>query len=141
MEESPAWQANRFSASEEIPHILRNPKVHYRIHRCPLPVPTMSQLDPVHNLTSYFQNIHLNIILPSTPRPPKWFFPSGFPTNPVYASTLPQAFSKLHINLEECKLLTLHAEWVKNYEHVHYVTKDTGVTIQPNKSKIVLIKA
>jgi hypothetical protein len=28
MEESPSWEANRFSASLEIPRILWNPKVH-----------------------------------------------------------------------------------------------------------------
>jgi len=31
MEQSPSWEANQFSASQEIPHILQNPKVHYRI--------------------------------------------------------------------------------------------------------------
>ena len=84
MQLSPSSEANRFSANQEIPNILWNQEVHYRIYNSPPPLPILSQLDPVHTPTPHFLKIHLNIILPSTPGSPKWFFPSGFSIKTLY---------------------------------------------------------
>jgi len=48
MEQSPSSEAKRFSASQEIPHILWNPNDHYRVYKCPPPVRNLSQMKPVH---------------------------------------------------------------------------------------------
>ena len=88
MEQSPSWEANRFSDSQEIPCLLWNLKIHYRTHKCPPTVPFQSQIDPVHTPTSHLLQIHLNIILQSTTWSPKESLPSGFPTKTLYTSLL-----------------------------------------------------
>ena len=92
VQQRPSWEANRFAASQEIPRISRNPKVHYRIHKCPPPVSILCQPNPVHISTSHFLRIHLNIIFPSTPGSTQWSFPLRFPhQNPVYAFPIPRS--------------------------------------------------
>jgi len=67
MKQSPSWEANRFSASQEIPRILWKPTRHFLIHKSPPPVPNLSQINHVH-VPIPLLKIHFNIIFPFTPR-------------------------------------------------------------------------
>ena len=89
MDQSPFWEAKWFSASQEIPRIVCISKVHYSIHKCPKPVPVLSQINLFHtpHPTSWRC---LNIVFPSTSGSPKWHLSLRFPhQNSVYASPLP----------------------------------------------------
>jgi hypothetical protein len=85
MEQSPSWEANSHPASQEISHLLWNPKFHYRVHNGP---PLLSQINPVHIFPQCFPKIHSNII-PSNSRSSEWTFYFRFSNlNIVYISHL-----------------------------------------------------
>jgi len=92
MVQSPSWEANWFTASQEIPRISRNPKVHYRTHKRSPPVSILGQPNPVHIPTSYLLAIRPNIIHPSTSRSPQCSlslrFPHQDPIHPPLLTTL-----------------------------------------------------
>ena len=93
MVHSPSWEANWFAASQEIPRISRDPKVHYRTHKRPPPVPILGQPNPVHILTSHLLEIHPNIIHPSTPRSPQRSLSLRFPhQDPIHPPLLTHTF-------------------------------------------------
>jgi len=106
MEQSPSWESNRFSASQEIPHILWNPKVHYRVRKCPPPDPIRSQINPVHAPTPHFLMIDHIIIFPSTPGPSKLSFPSGSSTNALHTHLLSHIPATYPVHLLLLDLIT-----------------------------------
>ena len=90
MVQCPSWEANWFAASQEIPRISRNPKVHYRTHKIPPPVSILGQPNPVHIPTSLLLEIHPNIIHPSMPRSAQWSSSLRFPhQDPIHSVSSP----------------------------------------------------
>ena len=89
MVQSPSWEVNWFADSQQIPRISRSPKVHYRTHKRPPPVPILGQPNPVHIPTSHLLEIHRNIIHPSTPSSPQWSLSLRFPhQDPIHPPLL-----------------------------------------------------
>jgi hypothetical protein len=89
MVHSPSWETNWFAASQEIHCISRNPKVHYRTHKSPPPVPILGQPNPVHITTSHLLVIHPNIIHPTMPRSLQWSLSLRFPPPRPYTPPSP----------------------------------------------------
>jgi hypothetical protein len=88
---SPCWEVASCVATQELPSILWNPKVHYRVHKSPPLVPILNQIDPVHTIPSH--PIFLwSILILSTQWGldlPSGILPSGIATNILWIRLRP----------------------------------------------------
>ena len=103
MVQNPSWKSNWLAASQEIPRISWNPKVHYRTHKRPPPVSILGQPNPVHIPTSHFLEIRPNIIHPSTPSSPQWSLSPRSPhQDPIHPLSSPiRATCPAHLILQD----------------------------------------
>ena len=117
MVQSPSWTANWFAASQEIPRISQNPKVHYLTHKRPPPVSILGQPNPVHIPTFHLLEIHLIIIHYLRLGLPSGLFPSGFPTKTLYTplSSPIRATCPAHLILLDFITRTILGEEYKSF--------------------------
>jgi hypothetical protein len=135
MEQSPSWEQNRFSASQEILHILRNRKVPYRIHKCPPNVPVLSQFE--QSITPHSTSWRSILILPSNLRlgVTSGLFPSGFPTkNRIYASP---PYTLYDQPISFFSIVSLEQHWFKSTDQSapHYVVFSFPFYLVPLRPK------
>ena len=147
MVQSPSWEANWFAASQEIPRISRNPKVHYRTHKRPPPVSILGQLNPVHIPTSHLLEFHPNIIHPSTPRSPQWSpslrFPQQDPLHPLssnykvvsFKNTLGTTLYRLLKKSISQSLFPCHKQHSTSFQQL-YILQCTLRVNDPNLNKL-----
>jgi hypothetical protein len=89
MELGPSWEVAYCAATQEIQNIWLKLKVHYRIHNSPPLFPILSQINPVNASPFYFLIYILVLSTQLSVGLPSGLFPSGFPTNILYASPFP----------------------------------------------------
>ena len=63
MDQGPSWELSRFAASQEIPRILWNPKVHRLVYKSPPPVLILYQISQVQATLFNFMGADLLVFL------------------------------------------------------------------------------
>ena len=76
MQHSYSWEFNGFTAIQEIPYILCNPKMQYHVPNSP---PLSSWAGSIHSTPFLCMKIQFNVIIPFNPTSSKWPFPLKAP--------------------------------------------------------------
>jgi hypothetical protein len=114
---SPSWGAANCAATQEPTRILWNLKIEYGVHKGPPLVLILSHNNPIHtSLRSILiLSTHLRLGLPSG------IFPSGFPTNILYAFNLlphscymPRPFHPSWLDYSKPSSLHKNIRWISN---------------------------
>jgi hypothetical protein len=131
---SPSWGTANCAATQNLPSILWNPKVQYRVHKSPPLFPILSHINPIHTIPSYLRSIlilstHLRLGLPSG------LFPFGFPTNILCIPILPHSWympSPSHPSWIDHSSYT----WSTSYEAPHYAAFSNLLLLHPSLVQI-----
>ena len=113
---------------------LCNPKVHYRTHKRPPPVPILCQPNSVHIPTSHLLEIHPNINHPSKPRSPQWALSLRFPhQDPIHPLSSPiRATCPAHLILSVILLAFCVGLLQRSQREVnHVLTRRKGLSPVP----------
>jgi hypothetical protein len=112
MEQDPVRCQQFFS--QQMPPILWNEKVHYRIHNSPPLILVLSQINPVDASQFYFFATYFRITLPSVPRSSTWsahYAVSSIPLLPPSSPPSKPKYSPQHPILEDP-----HSMFLSQYE-------------------------
>ena len=103
MEQRPSWEVTSSSVSQEIPCILWNQKVHYRIHNSPI----VNNINSVRALTSYFLKIHFKLSTRLRLGFPSSLFPSGSRTKACRHFAEYRSSQLMHLLSQSTALLSI----------------------------------
>jgi hypothetical protein len=124
MELSPSWEAANCAATQELPSILWNAKVHYRVYISPPLIPIPTQINPIRTIPSYIPKIHFNIVHPPTSWSSQWSLTFWLPHQyPICIPLLPirATFPAHLILLDSIVLIILGEEYKFPSRYTQYI--------------------